>query len=83
MTNPEGLINLLGHASAVNHTAKRISAEETGTGWTWRAVAESSTASAISESNRFLQVLQWVGDKLIVLGTWLKARSGQPRYQHV
>jgi hypothetical protein len=66
----------------VSRAAQRLSETEIGTGWTWGKGTENAVASEPVQPERHVAVLQWVGDNLILLGTWLKARSGSARYQH-
>jgi hypothetical protein len=82
MMNPESFGAGLGHAASVSHVAQRIDEMEIGTGWTWRTVAENVAVDERAPSERFGRLLQLAGDQLIVIGTWLKSRSGQASYQH-
>jgi hypothetical protein len=82
MSNVKGLTAGLGHAVTVSRAAQRLSEAEIGSGWTWGKVTETAVASEPVQPERHAAVLQWVGDTLILLGTWLKARSGSASYQH-
>jgi hypothetical protein len=82
MSNFNGLTAGLGHAVTVSHAAQRLSEVEIGTGWTWGKGTENAAASGSVQPERHVAVLQWVGDNLILLGAWLKARSGSASYQH-
>jgi hypothetical protein len=81
MANPESFFAGLGHAASVSRAARQIGEVEIGMGWTWRAVKEGLVMTERLPSERFDRVLQWAGDHLILIGTWLKARTGQTSYQ--
>ena len=81
MSNPESFFAGLGHAASVSRAARQIGEVEIGTGWTWRNVTEDVAMTERLPSERFGRLLQWAGDNLILIGTWLKARSGQTSYQ--
>jgi hypothetical protein len=78
MTNPESFIALGGHALAVNRTARRLSESDWRITNVWREELAEVTALDASPRQQFLE---WIGDGLIAVGGWLKARSEQPRYQ--
>jgi hypothetical protein len=81
MANSESFFAGLGHAASVSRAARQISEMEIGTGWTWREVKEDIVMTERVQSEQFGRVLRWAGDYLILIGTWLKARSGQTSYQ--
>ena len=80
MVNPESFVAGLGHAATISRAAERIADLEIGTGWTWGTGKQDGAKRAPSRSERLLRAVDWAGNHLIVMGTWLKVRSGQASY---